>query len=148
MLYHWGGMQRLNFLHSSTNKNHNKNFQRNLVSLELLSRYCWNTIKYAGGESHQKTSVYCLTLFLLINTRRYSPLRGLSSSSCGGLRPTAEAFYALRAKKELFMLFWLTLGHFWCSVVTSVTFSSNLSNFEKNSKNPKKIQKNSKIPKI
>ena len=45
-------------------------------------------------------------------------------------------------KKELFMLFWLTLGHFWSSVVTSVTFSSNLSNFEKNPENPlKKIQK-------
>ena len=47
-------------------------------------------------------------------------------------------------KKELFMLFWLTLGHFWCSVETSVTFSSNLINFEKNPKNPKKIQKNPK----
>ena len=51
-------------------------------------------------------------------------------------------------KKELFMLFWITLGHFWCSVVTSVNFSCNLSNFEKNPKNPKKIKtkkiKNSK----
>ena len=27
---------------------------------------------------------------------------------------------------RLFMLFWLTLGHFWFSVVTSETFSSNL----------------------
>ena len=45
------------------------------------------------------------------------------------------------------MLFWLTLGHFLCSVVTSVTFSSNLWNFEKNPKNPKKIFKNPKISK-
>ena len=35
-------------------------------------------------------------------------------------------------KKELFMLFSLILGCFWCSVVTSVTFSSNLKKFEKN----------------
>ena len=79
-------------------------------------------------------------------TRRYSLLRGLTSSSCKGLRPPAEAFFALRAKKELYMLFWLTLGHFWCSVVTSVTFSSNLSNFEKIQKiqeKSKKIHKNS-----
>ena len=33
----------------------------------------------------------------------------------------------------------LILDHFWCSLVTSLTFSSNLSNFEKNSKHPKKL---------
>jgi hypothetical protein len=43
-------------------------------------------------------------------TRRYGPLRGPTSSSCGGLRPSAEAFFALRAKKQLFMLFWPTFG--------------------------------------
>ena len=36
----------------------------------------------------------------------------------------------LRAKKELIMLFWPILGHFWCPVVTLVNLSSNLSNFE------------------
>ena len=46
------------------------------------------------------------------------------------LGPSAEAFVALRAKRELIMLFWPILGHFWCPVVTLVTFSSNLSNFE------------------
>ena len=61
-------------------------------------------------------------------TRRYDPLRGPTSSSCGGLRPSAEAFFALGAKKELFMLFWPIFGDFWCPVVTVVTFSSNLSN--------------------
>ena len=40
----------------------------------------------------------------------------------------AKAFFALRAKKELFTLFVLILGHFWCAVGTSVMFSSNLSN--------------------
>ena len=44
------------------------------------------------------------------------------------------------------MLFWLTLGQFWCLLVTSVIFSSPLSNFEKNQKNPKK--KREKTPKI
>ena len=38
---------------------------------------------------------------LLKTTRRCGPLRGPSSSSCGGLRPMP--FFALRAKKDLFM---------------------------------------------
>ena len=33
----------------------------------------------------------------ITDTRRYLPLRGPTSSSCGGLRPLAEAFFALRA---------------------------------------------------
>ena len=38
---------------------------------------------------------------------------------------------------------------FWCSAVTSVTFRSNLSNFQNNPKNPKQIPKQiSKNPKI
>ena len=73
-------------------------------------------------------------------TRRYGPLHGPTSSSCGGLHPSAEAFFALRATKELFMLFWPIFGNFWCSVVTMVTFSSNISN-----NNKKNIQKISKI---
>ena len=72
-----------------------------------------------------------------INTRRYSPLCGPTSSSCGGLWPSAEAFFLLRAKKKLFTLFLLILGYFWCLVVTSVTFSSTLSNFENYPKNLK-----------
>ena len=43
------------------------------------------------------------------------------------------------------MLFWPIFNHFWFPVVTLVTFSSNLSNFQKNpKKNPKKIFKKSK----
>ena len=51
------------------------------------------------------------------------------------------------------MRFWPILGHFLRSVVTLVSFSSNISNFEKNAniikKNPKmsKIKKNPNIPK-
>ena len=55
-------------------------------------------------------------------TRRFSPLCGLSSSSCKGLRPSPNAF--CQAKKNLCAV--LALGHFWCSVVTPVTFSSDL----------------------
>ena len=47
------------------------------------------------------------------STRRYSPLCGLTSSSCEGLWSLVEAFLLLPI-----------LGNFWCSVVTSVTFSS------------------------
>ena len=36
------------------------------------------------------------------------------------------------------MLFWPIFDNFWCSVVTLVTFSSNLSNFERK---PKKLEK-------
>ena len=53
----------------------------------------------------------------------------------------AEAFLALWAKKELVMLFRLTLGNFWCSVVNSVTISRNLNNFEKIKVKIKKIKK-------
>ena len=47
-------------------------------------------------------------------------------------------FCPLDKKRELIMLFWPMFGNFWRSVVTLVTFSSNLSNFEWNPKNPKK----------
>ena len=50
---------------------------------------------------------------VLTATRKYSPLRGLTSRSCGRVLD--------KAKKELFTLFVLILSHFWCSVVTSVT---------------------------
>ena len=45
------------------------------------------------------------------------------------------------------MLFWPILGHFWCLVVNLVTFSSDLSDFEKNPYNHKispHLQKNQK----
>ena len=80
-------------------------------------------------------------------TRRYSPLHRLTSSSCGGLRPSNKAFSLWEWKKKLFMLLVLILGHFCCSVVTYVTFSSNLSKFEYNPKNIKNPNKNPKIQK-
>ena len=80
----------------------------------------------------------------------------------GLLLAPAEGFgrgLFLPGKKKLIMRFWPILGHFWCPVVTLVTFSSNSSNFERNPKNQKisknlnkfkkiqKIQKNPKNPK-
>ena len=82
--------------------------------------------------------------FEINNTRRYGPLCGPTSSSCGGHRPSAEAFFALRQKKEVVMLFGPIFGNFWCPVVTLVTFSSNISNFERNPKNQKNTKKNQK----
>ena len=82
-------------------------------------------------------------LLLLHKTRRY---RYRYASLL--LAPAAKAFFALRAKKELIMLFWPIFGNFWCPVVTLVTFSSNLSNFERNpQKTKKKKPKNQKISK-
>ena len=87
--------------------------------------------------------------------RSYSPLRGLTSSSWGGLWQSAKAFFALQAKKEIFKQFVPILGYFWCSVVFSVVFSCNIRIFEnyvkKNSKNQKKkskIHKSKKVHKI
>ena len=80
----------------------------------------------------------------IIGTRRYGPLRTPTSSSRGGLQPSADAFFALRSKKEPIILFWPIFVNFWCPVVTLVTLSSNLSNFERNPKNPKKIQRKGK----
>ena len=82
-----------------------------------------------------------------IHTKRYSPLRGLTSSSCGGLQPLAKAFFPLRAKTEFFTPFVLILSNFWCSVMTSIIFSSNLSNFEKNKTLKNLERKKSKLSK-
>ena len=41
---------------------------------------------------------------ILEGTARYA---GFTSSSCGGLRPPAEAFFALRAKKSFLYCFGL-----------------------------------------
>ena len=55
--------------------------------------------------SYQRPIFNCSLKLRLKETRRYGPLRGPTSSSCGGLQPSAEAFFALRAKKDLIMLF-------------------------------------------
>ena len=81
-------------------------------------------------------------------TRRYGPICGPTSSSCGRLQPSAKAFSCTSSNKKNFVFcFDLVVDHFWCSVVTLVTFSSNLSNFQKDPKNPKQIQEIPKNPK-
>ena len=69
-------------------------------------------------------------------TRTYGPLRGPTSSSCGGLWP--RAFCALRGKKGLIMLFWPIFGNFWCPVVTLVTFIVTLVSLKGTAKKTKK----------
>ena len=64
-------------------------------------------------------------------TRRYSLLCGLSSSSCGGLWPSVKSFFCPLGQKRAF---YAVLAFFCCSVLTSVTFSNNHSNFDKNKK--------------
>ena len=96
--------------------------------------YCdyWNELAFWPIQEKLKLKT------ILVNTRRYGPLRGPTSSSCGGLWPSAEAFFALHA---VIMLFWPIFGNFWCPVVTLVTLSSNICIFERNHKNPKKNKK-------
>ena len=85
--------------------------------LVLLGLLRWDFV-VGGGEVDEFVFVRG-TEFL--DTIRYSPLHKLSFSSCGGLRPSAKAFFGLREiKKNMFTLFVLILGHFRSSVVTSV----------------------------
>ena len=81
----------------------------------------------------------------MVQTRRYSPLRGLTSSSWA--LAFGQAFFW--AKIELSMLFVLIFSHFCCSVVTCVTFSITLVTLkiiQKKSKNlkVKKFRKSKK----
>ena len=62
-------------------------------------------------------------LYELEDMARYA---GLLLAPAEGFGLWSRAFFALRAKTGLIMLFWPILGHFWCPVVTLVTFSSNL----------------------
>ena len=61
------------------------------------------------------------------------------------VQPATRAYFQLLRRESafgrIFMLFLLILGHFWCSVVTSVTFISNLRNFGINPKIQKKSDK-------
>ena len=81
----------------------------------------------------------------LEDTARYA---GLLPAPAEGFGLQPRLFLAFGQKKCFFMLFWPIFGDFWCPVVTMVTFSSNLSNFERNNKkklkNPKKNPKKSK----
>ena len=58
----------------------------------------------------------------------------------------SRRFFGLSGKPKNFTQFVLNLGNCWLSLVTSVTFTSNLSNFENNPK-ISKIQRNKKLKK-
>ena len=94
--------------------------------LDLLSSNCSSLMVLSAIGV-----LYC-SFFLWVShlgrTRRYCPLCGPNSSSCGGLWPLPKAFFALRVKTTYYSV--LSHGHFWCSVVTLVTFNSNLYNYE------------------
>ena len=74
---------------------------------------------------------------------------GLLLAPTEGFGLHLRLIFALQAIKWLFTLFVPILGNFWCAVVTSVTFSSNLKNIgdesEKNHKKSTKNLKNSKV---
>ena len=78
------------------------------------------------------------------DTARYASLL-LAPGEGFGLQ--TRFFFALWAKKELFMMSWRLLwcfGNFWCRLVTVLTFSSNISKKKQKSKKNKKNQKKSK----
>ena len=79
------------------------------------SHFTINQGSVAGG---QVSSFYIYLLFKA--TRRCGLLRGPSSSSCRGLRP--RPFFALRAKKDLFM-------SVLANILEFLVISSNLSKF-------------------
>ena len=75
-------------------------------------------------------------MFYISRTKKFTNKYRLEDTAryAGLLLAPAEDFglWLRLVGQELIMLFWATLGNFWCPVVTLVTFSSNLSNFEKN----------------
>ena len=76
---------------------------------------------------------------ILDGTVRYA---GLPLAPAEGL---GRGIFCPLGKKKLFTLFVLILGLVWCSVVTSIKFSRNLSNFENNPKNSKEIKRIQKL---
>ena len=76
----------------------------------------WSVIwrEIAAGLSEAVIQYSNCMFFPFNQTSRCGPLRGPSSSSCGGLWPSAEAFFALWAKKRSFYVcFGPNFGHFW-----------------------------------
>ena len=83
-------------------------------------------------------SIFKLTaLTKLEDTARYAGLLLTPAEGFG------RGFFCPLGKKRAFYA-WPIFDNFWCPVVTMVTFSSNLSNFERNQIKTKKSKKNSK----
>ena len=80
----------------------------------------------------QTFKIYCNLKMQLEDMNRYAGLL-LATAKGFGLWPR---------------LFWPFFGHFYSPVVTLVTFSNNLSNFEKNKKKSKSKSKSNKLKQI
>ena len=133
----------------------------------LSTVYCLLSTVYCL-LSTQLSTVYHSLLCCQVHPAAGSHLGHLQGRSCGKwtlltVKSTRRPRLFLPfGQKKVFMCFFLILRHFWCSVVTSVTFSSNLRTLKKNpkkesKKNPKnsrncpphkKKNKNKKIKKI
>ena len=109
--------------------------------------------KVYSNKTIKMAKIYVTSgIFLITWQSIEGTARGLTSSSCGGLEPLDKAFFGLREKNRASKLFVLISGNFWLSVVTSIKFRSNLSNFEINpkisrknkNKKSKNLQKKSK----
>ena len=59
---------------------------------------------------------------LYIYTRRYSPIPRLTSSSCGELRPPAEACFALGAKKNFLCCYAYVMFMLLCCYILKFFF--------------------------
>ena len=82
-------------------------------------------------------------LLVLVNTRRYSPLRGPTSSFCRWLWPSAKGFFALWPKKDLDMLFWsIHAVHAGHTVLAHSNNSKNVKNGQKKKRKSKTNKKN------
>ena len=84
-------------------------------------------------------------LFVIEDMARYAGLLQAPTEGFG------RGFFCPWGKKERIMRFWPIFGNVLCLVITLVTFGSNLSNFERNSKKTpappqKKILNNQKYP--
>ena len=73
-----------------------------------------------GGRENLKRKMK-LGFKQLINTRRYGPLRGPTSSSGGGLRPSVEGFFCPSGQK---IPYYAVLANFRPSLVSSSTLSN------------------------
>ena len=74
---------------------------------------------------------YVDCVMIYTRTRRYSPLTGLTFSSCGGLHLWPRLFLYLGPKKTFLCVF-AYVRPFLVLSSNLVTFSSNISKFEKN----------------
>ena len=108
-------------------------------------------VPLAIAVSSLRICVFTIFLMKFIDlTRWYRPLRRLISSSCEGLRP--GLFLPFRPKKivlvlDVFFLFFFCCAyfrHFWCSVLTLVTFRTNLWKTEGEKKSEKSPNKTTK----